>query len=128
MENFSISNTTRKLPPIKKPLLKNIKEAVLGKNYELSIVFVGENKIRRLNKTYRQKNSVTDILSFNVDKNIGEIIICVAEAKKRAPQYDRTFKNYLYFLVIHGLHHLKGMEHSSRMEREEEIVRKRFHI
>ena len=90
----------------------------LGKDYELSVAFVDEREMRRLNKQYRGKPSSTDILSFSLSKYSGEIVFCMKGIAKQAPLFGRTTLNYLKFLFIHGLLHLKGYAHGSRMELE----------
>ena len=123
---FTITNTTKeKLPdqPFKK-----MAEKVLGKKYDLSLTIVDATEIQRLNFIYRSKNSPTDILSFPLNENTGEIFLCLSEAKKAAVKFDRTFDNFVSFLFIHGLMHLKGFDHSSTMEDNEQIVRQDFHI
>jgi probable rRNA maturation factor len=124
--NLSINNQTKgKLPSLP---FDNLKCAVLGKDYELSLNFVSPNLIHRLNRSYRNIDKATDILSFPLEKNAGEIFICRSAANKKAPQFGRTKENYLAFLVIHGLVHLKGFEHSSKMESVENKYRKKFGI
>ena len=116
-DDFSIINTTKgKLPSL--PFV-NIKDDILGKNYILSVAYVSEKKSQELNKTYRQKDNPTNILSFPLSKDEGEIIICPAVVKREAKNFDKTFRQFLGFLVIHGMLHLEGLDHSSRMEREE---------
>jgi probable rRNA maturation factor len=97
-----------------------IKNDILGKKYSLSIAYVDEKKSRELNKKYRGKNKPTNILSFPLRKNMGEIILCPVVIKKEAKKFNKSFSRFLGFLVIHGMLHLEGMEHSSRMERAEE--------
>ena len=96
-----------------------IKNDILGKEYELSIALVSEKKSSELNKRYRHKNKPTNILSFALTKQSGEIILCPAVIKRKAKSFGKTFSQFLGFLVIHGMLHLKGMEHSSTMERAE---------
>ena len=105
-----------------------MKERVLGKKYELSLVFVGNAISQKLNKTYRDRNKPTNVLSFPLDARSGEIFINLPLSRKQAPEYERDFKSYVAFLFIHGLFHLKGMEHGSRMERAEARIRKHFRI
>ncbi len=124
----SISTTLKSTPKINGVLFTNMKNKVLGKNFNLSLVFVGKKKIQNLNKKYRKKDYATDILSFNVDKSVGEIVINPDKARQKAPLFERTYENYLKFIFIHGLFHLKGYEHSSRMESEEEKIRKAFKV
>jgi probable rRNA maturation factor len=117
-DNFSVTNKTKgKLPSL--PFVI-IKEDILGKEYSLSIAFIGEKKSREVNKTYRNIDKPTNILSFLLSKKEGEILICPSVVKKQTKKFNKNFKELLGFLVIHGMLHLKGMEHSSRMEIAEE--------
>ena len=105
-----------------------MKEAVLGKKYDLSVAIVGPAKMRALNKKWRGKDKPTDILSFPLSKTEGEIYICPAEAMKEAKKFERTYGNFLPFLFIHGLVHLKGHDHGAIMERIEAKFRKEFGV
>jgi probable rRNA maturation factor len=124
MSTLLIRNTTRTNPP--HIPFKKLKDAVLGDDYELSLVFCGKTLSQRLNKEHRGKDRPTDILSFELDKTSGEIFIYLDLLKKEAKDYDRSFKDFVAFLFIHGLHHLKGLDHGSTMERREKQVRERF--
>jgi probable rRNA maturation factor len=105
-----------------------IKNDILGKRYSLSIACVDEKTSKKINKKYRNKNKPTNILSFPLQKNMGEIILCPKIIKRDAKNFNKTFSQFLGFLVIHGMLHLKGMEHSSRMDREEKKYdQKYFH-
>ena len=99
--------------------VEEIKNDILGKPYELSFAFIDKARSKFLNKTYRNKNKPTDVLSFPLDKNMGEILICKEIAKIKSAKFDMTYPNYLLFLVIHALLHLKGMDHSDKMEQYE---------
>jgi len=105
-----------------------MKDAVLGKDYDLSVVFVGKTKIQSLNKTYRKMDSPTDILSFPLSEKSGEIYICLDVADKKSLEFERSPRNFLDFLFIHGLVHLLGHDHSDAMEKIEEKFRKKFNI
>jgi probable rRNA maturation factor len=105
-----------------------IADAVLGSKYELSLTFIGEQKMRALNKAYRNKDYATDILSFPIDTNLGEIYICENIACKKARVREESEHTYLGFLFIHGCLHLKGMTHGSTMETAEKKLRQRFSI
>jgi len=132
---FSVSKTIKGKPP-RLPFLK-IKEAVLGKKYDLSLIFIGSARSMTLNQTYRNKNKPANILSFPISENCGEIFIDLKETRKTAKDFDQKYENptcppheslrrQVGFLFIHGLLHLKGFEHSSKMESEEEKTRKKF--
>ena len=93
-----------------------VKNDILGKKYELSIALVSGKKSRELNNKYRHEDKPTNILSFALTEQSGEIILCPTVAKKEAKKFGKSFEQFLGFLVIHGMLHLKGLEHSSRME------------
>ena len=112
--NFYITNTTKsKLPDFD---FQSMKEAVLGKKYELSVILVGKKEIQKLNKEYREINKPTDILSFPLSDDFGEIYINPEMTKLEAKKFDRKYDNFFAFLFIHGLVHLKGFDHGSTME------------
>ena len=124
--NFNLTNTTKaKLPRLAFALMKN---AVLGKNYELSLIIVSKNEIKKLNKIYREIDKPTDILSFPLSENFGEIYINPEMAEEEAKKFARNYANFFAFLFIHGLVHLKGFDHSSTMESIEANFRKQFGI
>ena len=125
---FSVSSTITSAPRIDGALFGRIKDEVLGSDYELSLVFIGERRARTLNRTHRQKDYATDILSFPIDDDNGEIFIYPPKASKKAKEFGWTPSNYLSFLFIHGLFHLKGFDHGSRMDSEEKRVRALFRI
>lgn len=126
--NITITYKTKSNSPIDELLFGNMKNSILGKKYELSVVFVGPKEIQKLNLIYRNKDYATDILSFPISKTAGEIFICKQKADQKSKEYGREKTNFLYFLFIHGLVHLKGFEHGSRMDTEEARVQKLFKI
>ena len=128
--NLSIINKTGgKIPRL--PIVA-LKEDILGKNYTLSLAYVSEKAIQEINKKYRKKNKPTNELSFSLSKNEGELRLCPSLIKKEAKDETKNFgKNYsqlLLFLVIHGMLHLKGMDHSSTMDKAEKKFLRKFGI
>ena len=110
---FSIRNTTGKRVP--RAAFEKIKSAILGKNYELSLVFCGNALSRKLNKKFRGKDKSTNVLSFPLSENSGEIFINLSKIREFPAIH----------LLIHGCLHLKGMEHGARMvEVENKLLRK----
>lgn len=123
-EKFSNINLTKgKLPSLPFAVMK---EAVLGKEYALSLVFVSKRKSQALNKTYRGKDKPANVLSFPYSKKNGEIFISIETAKTQCKDYDKTWQQFVGFLVIHGMLHLKGMQHGSTMEVQEKKFSKKF--
>lgn len=114
---FSLANETGiRLPVLP---LADLKNNILGKRYSLSVALIGEKKSREINKKYRGKDRPTNILSFYLRKDIGEIVLCPAVIRREAKSFGKTFPRFLGFLVIHGMLHLKGMRHGSKMEEAE---------
>ncbi len=125
-DNFTITNKTKSTLP--RVPFANMKDTALGKDYSLSLVFIGEKKSQQLNNEYRGKNKPTNILSFPLDKKSGEIFITMGVAKREAKSFDRKLDNFTAFLFIHGLTHLKGYDHGDTMERAEKKLRQKFGI
>lgn len=97
-------------------------------NVEFNVIFVDSNTIHDINKTYRNVDRVTDVISFALEDNktieldhrlLGDIYICVEKAEEQAKEYGHSFLRELAFLAIHGLLHLLGYDH---MEKEEEKI------
>ncbi len=121
-----ITNTTKdKLPRL--PFSK-ITSAVLGEKYDCSLVIINSKKSCELNRKHRGKNTATNILSFPLDRESGEIFIDLKQARADAPLFDRPYKNFIGFLFIHGLCHLKGFVHSSKMEIQEKKICFKFKL
>jgi probable rRNA maturation factor len=107
---------------------KQIKEAIVGKNYDLSFAYLSPAEMRKLNLIYRNIDKATDILSFPLSETEGEMYICLEEAEAEAKKFDRDLPNFLRFLFIHGLVHLIGHDHGSTMETIEAKFRKEFGV
>lgn len=123
-DNCTIANKTKgKLPRL--PFV-SIKDKILGKEYELDIIFFTSQKQAEINKAYRNKEGTTNILSFPLSKNSGQITFDPIKVKGEAHLFDMTYPKFLKFLFIHGCLHLKGFKHSSTMEREEKKYLKLF--
>ena len=105
-----------------------MKQAVLGKTYELSLTFVGATMAKTLNQTYRQKDYIPNVLSFPLNEDTGEIYICPGVAKKEAKNFNLSVDGYIAYLFIHGLVHLKGHDHSDAMDKLERKYVKQFNI
>jgi len=116
-----INNTQSKkaLPVSIGRFFLNVKNAILNKKYELNIIFTTSQKSKELNRTYRKKNEPTNILSFLITKQNGEIFIDLKQVKKNAKLFNMDYENFLKFLIIHGILHLKGYDHGPKMEKLE---------
>ena len=109
------------------------------KDIELLIIY--KSKMQTINKTYRNIDKSTDVLSFpnineitnNHTQNkpnifIGSIIICYEHILKKAKEYNHSNEDEFYLLYIHGLLHLYGYDHEKdegqHRSKEEEIIKK----
>ena len=87
---------------------------------EVSVTFVGNSKIKELNKTYRKKDEVTDVLSFPIDDELlGEVIISLPRAVEQAEDYGHSLRREVAFLMVHGLLHILGYNHKSDADKAE---------
>jgi len=118
-------------------------------NVEISLAIVGDGRIRKLNKMYRGKNRITDVLSFSDKsvlpylakafprlkrgqdlefiqapdgiKRLGEIILCYSRAKKQAQRVGHSLEKELTILLIHGILHLLDYDHEKGEQEAEEM-------
>src|ERR1035437_4335446 len=118
-----INKTKGKLPRLPFVYIKN---KILGKDYQLSLGLLKSLKQKQINLKYRKINETTNILSFPLSKNSGEITIDPVKVKKDAPIFNMNYSQFFKYLFIHGCLHLKGFKHSSTMERQEKKYLKMF--
>ncbi|MBO7565028.1 MAG: GTPase Era [Clostridiales bacterium] len=116
-----------------------------GAEVSVDVRFVGTEGIRRLNAEHREKDAVTDVLSFPVldmtdgklssdlmpydfsysEKGkkilpIGDIVICPERARKQSSEYGHSMDREMVFLAVHSLLHLLGFDHENG--RDEELM------
>lgn len=101
------------------------------KNMEFNVIIVDNNYIHNLNKTYRNKDSETDVITFALDdedsvKNgsdiniLGDIYISIDKVKSQSKEYNHSFLRELAFLAVHGFYHLLGYDHMN--EDDEKVM------
>ena len=93
---------------LKRKKLKFVKES------ELTIVFLDIGEAKKLNLRYRNKDYATDVLSFNGNKEmgqIGELIICPDVIVRQAREHKLLFRQELGYMILHGILHLLGFDH-----------------
>ncbi|MBH0160058.1 MULTISPECIES: rRNA maturation RNase YbeY [Fictibacillus] len=110
---------------------------------EVSVTIVTKERIQEINNEYRQKDSVTDVISFAMEEMgedeteiiggeetrfLGDIIICLDVAKEQAAEYGHSLEREMGFLAVHGFLHLLGYDHMNDEDekrmfgRQEEIL------
>jgi len=87
---------------------------------ELVIRLVSPREIQVLNKDYRGKNQVTNVLSFTSDipleigeSILGDVVICVDVVREEAELGSKAFSDHLMHITIHGILHLLGYDHDN---------------
>ena len=133
MNNIEIFNETnneiKELEKVKEVLIYATEKEKL-KNIEFNVIIVDNNYIHNLNKTYRNIDRETDVITFALDDEdkvktegdidiLGDIYISIDKAKEQAEEYGHTFLREITFLAVHGFYHLLGYDH---MNEEEEKV------
>lgn len=107
---------------------------------EVSVTFVSNEKIQEINKEYRNKDSVTDVISFAMEEMgegemeltgldmprvLGDIIISVSRAQEQAEEYGHSFMREIGFLAVHGFLHLLGYDHETEEDEKEMFSRQK---
>ena len=98
---------------------------------EITLAFVPNREIKKLNRQFLQKDNPTDVLSFPVGEKaadglyyLGDIIISPQIAFHNCRRKPHGLERELEILTIHGFLHLLGYEHDRGLEEEEELIRK----
>lgn len=123
--------------PIDRGKMRDISHAVLDgesmRDYEISLAFVDNPTIHRLNKQYLDHDEPTDVLSFpysaaNAKKLEGELIIGVEVASEQAGERGHDVQAELALYVIHGLLHLCGYDDKSPADEKAMRERERHYL
>ncbi|MBP5694746.1 MAG: rRNA maturation RNase YbeY [Bacilli bacterium] len=132
--NTEIENDVSSYESIFNRLMKKTLNMLkVTENSIMSVTFVSKEQIHYLNKTYRNIDRPTDVISFaflddeneiiygdEIPLDLGEIYICYDVADENRKSYDNSLKRELCFLFVHGLLHLLGYDHMT--EEEEKIM------
>lgn len=107
------------LPARTFPALARKVAARIGLEGAATIRLSGEEEVRTLNRTYRGKDRATDVLSFPSGETLpgglyaGDILVCMPVAAEQARQHGHSLAREVLLLAIHGLLHLKGLDHEA---------------
>ncbi len=113
---IAVANRTRQTPNLP---WSAIADQVLGPDYDLSLVLLGTQAATALNRRTRGQAYTPNVLSWPLSSHSGEMILVPTVARREAPTYGHTAREHLLYLFIHGLLHLKGLDHGSKMDGEE---------
>jgi probable rRNA maturation factor len=107
----------RKIKSLLKKVFKLVEEPS-----SMQIILVTQDTIHEMNKTYRQIDKPTDVLSFinddELDNSLGDIFISIEQARLQAVEYGHSFEREIAFLAVHGYLHLKGFDHHTKEEED----------
>ena len=104
------------------------------------MTFVDNERIRTLNRTYRDKDRATDVLSFpqyepgeaaretDTPVMLGDIVISLERAAEQAQEVGHPFLDEVAFLCIHSTLHLLGYDHERSASEEEDMCRRQREI
>lgn len=98
----------------------------------VSVTFVGPEEIQELNRDYRGKDAVTDVLSFpqyddieeaaedleDQELCIGDVVICTERALEQAADFGHSPQRELVYLLVHSVFHLLGYDHEEEDEKK----------
>ncbi len=148
---FCIYNDSEEISKESIQKIEQAMESFIESDVPLAVefIFVDEEEIQRLNRTLRQTDKVTDVLSFptlddikgkkllqkeypfDIDETgnlmIGSIAVCIKRAKQQAEEYGHSFERELHYLLIHGILHCLGFDHiqendKAQMRAQEEKI------
>jgi probable rRNA maturation factor len=115
------------------------KKIIPGKGVKIlhvSVLICGDKRIRELNRQFRNKDKVTDVLSFPALEPLrrtkklsetlflGDLAICHAQAKRQAKKFGISYLDEFIHLFFHGLIHLLGYDHE--LSRKEEMIMQKW--
>jgi probable rRNA maturation factor len=111
-----------------RPLLRRWAIAALERDAVITLRFVDADEGRALNRTYRRKNTATNVLAFVYDDaSGGDIVLCAPVLRREACKQNKTLATHCAHLVVHGMLHLQGYDHhratdAARMEAREVAI------
>jgi len=123
---INFTNETKENITIYRQLIRNIFKFDKSKDI-MNIIFVNDDEIQKINKEYRNIDRITDVISFalNDEKDfliktdeIGDIFICIDQAKRQAEEYGHSLDREIGFLSVHGYLHLHGYDHMTKEDEE----------
>lgn len=123
-EDIEITEEIKNL--IEKSIAAVLKIEELDENVEVSVSFVGDEEIRRLNSDYRGIDKSTDVLSFPMDDEfiidnriLGDVIINTRRVMEQAEDLGHSNERELSYLTVHSILHLLGYDHMKAEDKKE---------
>ena len=115
---------------IRRACIAVLREEKFQGDAEVSVTFVDNDQIRRLNAKFRDKDSATDVLSFPLGENgeydlnpstgaklLGDVVLSMEKAAEQAQEYEHSFEREVCYLTVHSMLHLLGYDHMNSEEK-----------
>ena len=123
-----VDEEIEELETVKKVLELAIKKEKL-ENVSFNLIIVDNKYIHELNRTYRDIDRETDVITFALEDEdsiiipdneriLGDIYISIDKARSQAEEYGHSLLRELSFLAVHGFYHLLGYDHMTKEDEE----------
>ncbi len=121
-----VKEKIKELETVEKVLYSAIEKEKL-ENVSFNLIIVDNKYIHELNRTYRNIDRETDVITFALEDEdtiiipdeeriLGDIYISIDKAKQQAEEYGHSLLRELSFLAVHGFYHLLGYDHQTKEE------------
>lgn len=117
---------------VRRACIAVLREEKIQGDSEVSVTFVDNEEIRRLNKEFRDIDSATDVLSFPLGENgeydinpdtgaklLGDVVISLERALEQAKEFGHSLEREVCYLSVHSMFHLLGYDHMEPREKAE---------
>lgn len=108
-------------------------EKMNNPNLAITIIFTNPEKIREINKKYRNIDKSTDVLSFpmfekeevdnikntEIPEILGDIVLSIEQIEKQAKEYEHSFEREFSYMIVHGFYHLMGYDHINEADKKQ---------
>ncbi|WP_339020406.1 rRNA maturation RNase YbeY [Spiroplasma endosymbiont of Atherix ibis] len=133
--NYETKKSLKEYENLFRNLLVSAKKILhINKNLSLSVNYINEIKSKEINKQYREKEYVGDVISFPINdefgiyeqldfKEVGDIFITFSEAQNKAKKYNHTIIEEMAWLFVHGLLHILGFDHETNEQEAKEMFK-----
>ncbi len=123
-----VKENIKELETVEKVLYSAIEKEKLD-NVSFNVIIVDNKYIHNLNKTYRNIDRETDVITFALEDEdtiilkeeeriLGDIYISIDKASSQAEEFNHTLLRELSFLAVHGFYHLLGYDHMTKEDEE----------
>ena len=120
---------------LREAVKSTLKYEGFGNDVQISVTFVDDEGIRAINKSYRNIDKATDVLSFPLtdfeggeepptdepEVALGDIVISLERARAQAAEFGHSYDREIAFLTVHSMLHLLGYDHIDSEEDEREM-------